>query len=194
MGKEPLFFYSKELVDESNKKGFQTINKEKDLANKATVVNIIQTKSPNFIMFNGHGNPNLICGHNNEKLIELGKNHDLLKNRIIYSLSCSSAAQLGKAVADENTVFVGYTGEFALGMDKRYQSSIHRDEGAKLFLEPSNILVKSILKGNKVKEAVTKAKELMKKNISLLRTNPPSIEAQDYLPYLFNNCICLANF
>lgn len=185
-----LHYYSKALLKESNNKGFKTINKEKENANKAVVTSIIKKNNPNFIMFNGHGSPTMICGHQDKVLIEKGKNHNLIKNRIIYSLSCSSASQLGKTVADSKTTFIGYIDEFALGMDSNSQAVIHRDKRAKLFLEPSNLLVKSLLKGNSAKDAVTKSKNLMKVNISKLRTDPFP-DAKDYLPYLYNNYLIL---
>lgn len=185
-----LYYYSKELIQESKKKGFDTINKEKKDANKAIVESIIKKNNPAFIMFNGHGNPTMICGHNDEPIIEKDKNHDLIKNKIIYSLSCSSAAGLGSTVADPKTTFIGYVDEFALGMDSNSQTVIQRDKRAKLFLDPSNLLVKSLLKGNNAKDAVIKAKNLMKENISKLRTDPFP-DAKDYLPYLYNNYLIL---
>ncbi len=188
-----LYFYSKELVEYSNSHGLTTINKEKESATSEIIVPLIIKNDPSFIMFNGHGSPDLICGHNDEIIIQKKRNHHLLKDKLTYSLSCSSAAGIGSAVADDQTVFIGYSNEFALGMDINCQTSIFRDKRAKLFLEPSNLLVKSLLKGNSAKEAVDKAKELMKKNISLLRTDPFP-DAKDYIPYLFNNYVILEVF
>lgn len=184
-----LYHYSKKLINESNLRGFNTINKEKDNTGKQ-VTFVIEKSKPDFIMFNGHGSPISICGHDDEVIIKLGDNQDLLKNKIIYSLSCSSAAKLGTAVADDKTTFIGYVDEFALGMDVHCQASIQRDKRAKLFLEPSNLLVNSLLKGNSAVQAVKKAKELMKKNILKLRTDPFP-DAKDYIPYLFNNYMVL---
>jgi len=187
-----LYYYSDELVKMSrDNKGFKTLNKEKGQANKSIITNIISENKPTFIMFNGHGNEECICGHNDERIIELGKNHNLLKNTVTYSLSCSSASKLGKKVGDNKTVFIGYTDDFALGMDPNCQASIKRDEIAKFFLEPSNLLVKSLLKGNSIEEAICKAKELMKINISKLRTTNLFLNATDYIPYLYNNYLVL---
>ena len=185
-----LHYYSKELLEESKNKGFKTINKEKKDANKTVVESVIKKNNPGFIMFNGHGSPTMICGHQDAVLIEKDKNHNLIKNRVIYSLSCSSASNLGKTVANNKTTFIGYVDEFALGMDTNSQIAVHRDKRAKLFLEPSNLLVKSLLKGNTAKDAVTKARNLMKVNISKLRTDT-SPDAKDYLPYLYNNYLIL---
>lgn len=185
-----LHFYSKDLMNDSAEKGFKTIDKEKESANKQIVTNIIKTQNPEFIMFNGHGSPTMICGHYDEPIIEAGKNQGLIKNKIVYSLSCSSALILGKSVGDGKSTFIGYVDEFALGMDTNNQITIYKDERARLFLEPSNLLVKSLLKGNTAKDAVIKAKNLMKLNISKLKTDP-SPDAKDYLPYLFNNYLIL---
>jgi predicted metal-dependent hydrolase len=89
--------------------------------------------------------------------------------------------------------FIGYTAKFAVGMDTNNQASVRRDKRAKLFLEPSNVLVISLLKGNSAKESVEKAKSLMKRNISKLRTDT-SPDAKDYVPFLFNNYLALSLF
>ncbi|MFH1439184.1 MAG: hypothetical protein ABIG89_01360 [Candidatus Woesearchaeota archaeon] len=185
-----LYHYSKELLEDSKFKGFRTINKEKGDANKKVIIPIIEKNNPNFIMFNGHGNTSLICGHNDEFLVKRKFNHDLLKKRITYSLTCSSAAELGKEIGDDNSTFIGYIDDFALGMDIQCQTTIHRDKRARLFLDPSNLLVKSLLKGNPAEQAVKKAKESMRKNIFKLRTDPFP-DAKDYIPYLFNNYMIL---
>jgi len=185
-----LHHYSDDLVKISDSKGFKTLNKEKEQTTKEIVTNIISKNKPNFIMFNGHGNENCICGHNDEPLIELDKNHNLLGNKITYALACSSASKLGKKVGNDKTTFIGYGDDFALGMDTNCQASIKRDKIAKFFLEPSNLLVKSILKGNLISEAMAKSKELMKANISKLRTDP-FLNATDYIPYLYNNYLVL---
>ncbi len=185
-----LHFYSKALLKESRKKGFKTVNKEKTNATKEVVVGIIEKHNPEFIMFNGHGNPSMICGHDDKIIIEQGENDNLIKNKIVYSLSCSSALELGAAVGDSKTTFIGYVDEFALGMDVNSQAAVHRDKRARLFLEPSNLLVNSLLKGNSAKEAVEKAKNKMAENISKLKTDPFP-DAIDYLPYLYNNFVIL---
>lgn len=188
-----LFFYSKELVEESNLRGFRTINKKKQDANKLAVTTIIKKENPAFIMFNGHGNSPIICGHDDEILIQQDVNDFLLRNKITYSFTCKSADGIGRNVADSTTTFIGYVEDFALGMDVNSQASVMRDKRAKLFLEPSNLLVKSILKGNAISEAVSKAKKLMKKNISILRTDPFP-DSKDYIPYLFHNYLSLEAF
>ena len=188
-----LWHYCKELVEESEQRGFDTLFKDKKNACFKIVIPIIQHKHPSFIMFNGHGSPDLICGHNDEILIKYGQNHELLNRKLVYSLSCSSASVLGSLIGNDQTTFIGYTQEFAVGMDTNSQASIRRDNRAKLFLEPSNLLVKSLLKGNSAQKSIEKAKSLMRQNLSKLRTDT-SPDAKDYVPFLFNNYLALSLF
>jgi len=64
-----LFYYSKKLVNLAVSNGYKTINKERKDANKLVISSVIKKQVPDLIMFNGHGSPYYICGHNNEVII-----------------------------------------------------------------------------------------------------------------------------
>lgn len=183
--------HSRKLVEYAKQKSHNVLNEEKTNANKSRIEGVINKKKPDLIMFNGHGDKKTICGHNDRPLIELDKNHHLLKSTIVYCLSCKSALELGKkSVDDGTTTFIGYEDDFALGRDTRYDSTPSKDKLGNLFLELSNLLMKSLIKGNMTGEAVEKCKNKMKEDISRLRTSFEQNE-QDALPYLFNNYTCL---
>jgi len=187
-----LYHYSRELVKLSNSLQHDTINKEHTEANKKVILSIIMKKKPDLIMFNGHGSPEVICGHNNEVLISSRENLNLLRDKIIYSLSCSSASVLGsKAIKGGAKCFIGYELDFALGKDPKKQASPRKDRIAKLFLEPSNLLFASLLKGNSAKQSVEKAKKMMDENLWFLNTTQEFPEASDYAPFLFGNYLGL---
>lgn len=186
-----LYIYSKELVNSSISLGHKTINKEKHHATRKNIVGIIQKQKPELIMFNGHGNEKIICGHDDEIIIQSDINGQVLCNTITYSLACSSSAELGPSVVINGGCFIGYEFDFALGRDPDSEASPHRDKIAKLFLEPSNILFSSLLKGNEAKEAVEKAKKKMKENVWYLNTTNDFPEASYYAPFLFGNYLSL---
>ena len=187
-----LYYSSKELISLSVLLGHKTINKEKEKADEKNIRNVLEKQKPNLVIFNGHGSPESICGHNDEVLISTIKNINLLKEMIIYSLSCCSALILGKeSVRIGTRSFIGYDWDFTLGKDPNSEASPRRDKISKLFLESSNILVHSLLKGNCVKDAVDKAKNNMKENIWYLSTTEDFPEASDYAPFLFSNYTCL---
>ena len=187
-----LHYYSKELVEFAKLKNHKIINKEGADANYNVLTNIIKKQNPNFIFFNGQGSSDIICGHKNEIIISSKKNPNILSNKITYSLSCASALNLGEIAISKGAIaFIGYKMDFALGKDPNKESVPPKDKIAKLFLEPSNLLVKSILKGNKLKHAVEKSKNLLKENVSYLSTTDDFPEAKHYAPFLFGNYLGL---
>lgn len=190
-----LHYHSKKLVDLSNSKRYKTINKESKDATKTNIVRIIKQHKPDFIMFNGHGSPKTICGHKNEVIISSDDNPEVLSSTITYSLSCASGLELGKIAVDRGAIcFIGYELDFALGKDPDSEATPPKDKIATLFLEPSNILVNSLLKGNTVEMAIKKAKDKMMENVWYLRTTKAFSEAPYYAPFLFANYIGLVAY
>ncbi len=182
-----LHFYSKHLVEYAQECGHDPIDCDKERANRKDIHGLILKKRPVLMMFNGHGNETCICGHKDEVLLESEKDCHLLKEAIIYCLSCESILGLGKKAVETGTLaFIGYKGKVAIGKDKRYEAAPHKDNVAKLFLEPSNILMSSLIKGSQVQVAIEKCKNKMRENISKLRLSTESID-QDALPFLYYN-------
>jgi len=149
-----LYAWSSLIIDEFKKSNFKVIDLKKSKVNRKNVEKVLKKMKEkiSFIIFNGHGTPTEICGHNNEPLINT-KNKDLLKSKIVYSISCNSGKKLGKEIADENTSFLGYREEFLFVIDKNKSCTPEKDEIARPFMECSNQISISLLKGKTVKEA-----------------------------------------
>lgn len=184
---EYLYYYSKELIKLSESCNITVINYEKEDANKKTIVERIIKQKPDLIIFNGYGSTKTISGHKDEVIISC-ENAEVLKDKITYSLSCSSASKLGiEAVNKGALAFIGYKYDFAIGKDPDSEASPRRDKIARFFLEPSNILSSNLIQGNSAKVAVLRAKEKMRENISYLSTTKDFPEAIHYAPYLYGN-------
>lgn len=185
-----LHYYSKELVNLSKKK-YKTLDREKEQANKKEILNLLEKQKPCFVMFNGHGAVDKIGGHKNEVIVSK-ENPEVLLNIITYSLSCSSAQELGKIAVEKGCpCFIGYDDDFNLGKDPDSEATPGKDKIAKLFLEPSNILVKSLIRGKKVNKSIENAKEKMRENIWYLSTTKDFPEASFYAPFLMGNYLSL---
>jgi hypothetical protein len=136
-------------------------------ANKKKVESYLSKQSPEVVLFNGHGSPAQIFGFKNEVLIGSEVNDSLLKDKIVYALSCSSASILGQSAVKKGAKsFIGYKRSFILCTDRNREATPLKDTIAHSFLEPSNRLSISILKGNSADEASHKSKEEFKKEIS----------------------------
>ena len=123
-------------------------------------------KIPDVILFNGHGSPTKIYGFNNEVLVESEVNDSLLKDKIVYAVSCSSASLLGQtAVKKGAKSFIGYKRSFILFTDRNREATPLKDHVANSFLKSSNRVSISLLKGNSVEEASHKSKVEFKKEI-----------------------------
>ena len=161
-----LHSWSKEIIDNKDINEIQFLDLEGYNASSEKVESYLRKQNPRIVLFNGHGNNFEICGFKDETLIKADKNEELLKEKIVYALSCSSAKILGiKAVEKGTEAFIGYNNPFILCSDSERETTPLKDNIAASFLKPSNKLSISLLKGNSAKEASDKSKEEFKKEI-----------------------------
>jgi hypothetical protein len=152
--------WSQEIIDFANNKTILVDDLKSHNANASKVLSHLKKINYDFIIFNGHGNPKQVTGHNDVPIITSGENHELLKNKIVYCLSCSCAKELGQTCTTNGTgAFIGYKNDFALLRDKNMTTRPLSDVYAKPILSSTNKIPLTILKGQKVEEAVRRAKE-----------------------------------
>lgn len=117
-------------------------------------------------MFNGHGSEDTVTGHNNKPIVTAGENEEMLKEKIVYALSCSSARNLGPKSIDAGAIsYTGFDDDFIFSYEPEKFSRPLQDETAKMFLEPSNLFVDSLIKGNTVNEARKKTENMLRSNM-----------------------------
>ena len=192
-----LYFWSEEIIKEANKRLQKIVDLSKGRSNTKEFASVVKKIRPSLIVFNGHGNASRITGHNNEPLVIADKNEHLLNKTIVYARACKAALKLGKdAIKSGCYAFVGYKDDFVFIVDTNYTTRPLQDKTAKLFLEPSNHVALSIIKGHSSSEANNRSKRLFKKNIQRLMTSAASKEQSDLIPYLvwdYTNQVCLGD-
>lgn len=186
---EYLAYYSSIIIKNAETLGIE----EKDFTGKEiTNINItkfIQKKDPKLILINGHGNETCILG-NKEVLFSEDKNIELLKNRIIYARACHAGVSFGKKVTENSGgCFIGYNFPFAFVIDDKWSAVPSRDKTAALFLEPSNEVINSLMKGDSAKIANGKSKNAIIKNMQKVIRMEENKEpgAMNLLRWLWNN-------
>jgi hypothetical protein len=180
---------SKRIIDEAEKRGIQVKQlKDKD-ANRTHFEAVIKSLDYRMVVFNGHGSEDTITGHDNLPLIQVGVNESLLKARITFARSCWAGCVLGKECTKNNDgCFIGYELPFMFFIDERWHSNPHKDPIAPIFLEPSNLVAISLIKGNTALEAHEKSKKQTLKTIGkVLRKG--SKESFLFAEKLWNNYI-----
>jgi len=174
----PTYYLSswcKEAISLAESKNIKVLDLNKEKANKKEFESKIKTFCPNLIVLNGHGSDDMVTGHKNEPLVIVNKNDILLKNKIVYAISCRSAKNLGMEAVQKGALsYTGYDDDFIFVYDSNKISQPLADNTAKLFLEPSLLFVKSLLKSNSVEESLNRAKEEMKNNLKKAFSEDPS--------------------
>ena len=157
--------WSKEIIDIAEGKNIKVFDLNREKAIRANVEVRLKKLSCNLTFFNGHGDFNVITGHNNEPIIIGGENEDLLKSKIVYAISCKSAKELGPRSVNAGAVsYTGFDDDFIFVYEPENISRPLHDNTAKLFLEPSQLFMKSLIKGNSVREGMDKTKKLLADN------------------------------
>jgi hypothetical protein len=184
-----LTYFSKQIVEEATNKSLKTkMITDKEL-NMETFSQIIEKLDYRLVVINGHGSPDSIFGYKNNVIIQFGKNDKILKERIVYARSCNAGITLGPECMNgtKEGCFVGYNLPFIFYMDEKWTTNPNNDKVAGLFLEPSNLVPISIIKGHTVLEAHNRAKKGMLKIMEKLLKSKQEEEIPFYLEALWNN-------
>ncbi|MFH1710704.1 MAG: hypothetical protein ABH840_00160 [Nanoarchaeota archaeon] len=171
-----LSHYAKLVIKYAKEKGVFVTDFKPGTVKKEAISKFIKKQNPKLLFLNGHGNEDCIEGEKEEIIIKENENDELLKNKITYARSCFVAVSLGKKCSTfgKGTCFIGYEFPFQFWFDETRTANPIKDKIASLYLEPSNELVKYLIKGNFTKTAFDKSKELMVKNMNkILKENEP---------------------
>ncbi len=183
-----LSAWSKELIEQAKQNGLTTLDCHRERAVAPVVCSMLENKHPTLVMFNGHGNTHQITGHNNQVLIEKGKNERLLKAKIVYARSCSTSAELAESCIKHGTrAYIGYHEEFVFWQGNATSLRPLEDESAKPCLEASNQVVKSLLGGSTAKEAYAHSQRVSDEWLEKLQRSDAPPDAVHILPLVFWN-------
>ena len=166
-------------------------------ANKNIFKSVINKVNPSFIFLNGHGNNHMVTGQNNMPLLSDTDNLDFLKNKIIYALSCQSAKNLGPYCIDNDVkTYIGYTEDFIFIIDRTKRTNPKQDNIATLFLDASNTVSISLLKGKTTKESYNDSQDTFRKKIRSLLTSESKADQTSTIRFLLwdmKHQVCLGD-
>lgn len=162
-----LAISSKSIIQEANKRGIKVKELKDKSANRNDFETFIKSLDYKMVIFNGHGSEDTISGYKDTPIVQAGVNDSLLKGRITYARSCWAGCVLGEECMknDKEGCFIGYKLPFMFYIDNRWRSNPHKDNVAPLFLEPSNLVPISLIKGNTTLYAYENSKKHVLKTI-----------------------------
>lgn len=183
-----LFQWSEYVIRLARKRNIKILDLSGKEANEKTFTSYIVKNDPIFVFFNGHGNKDAITGYDNESLVEANKNEKLLAYKIVYARSCNAAENLGELCVKNNTLaFIGYKKKYTICYSNVSVGHPLKDQIAKLFIIPSNLIPVSFLKGNTARDAYRKSQESMVRNFSFMLSTRATQAQKDAAPYLWIN-------
>lgn len=173
-------------LDYAKKNGIDYIDLRSERATSKEFESVIKKKQPKLVILNGHGNEEMVTGHKCIPLIQINKNEPLLMNKIVYAISCKSAQKLGISCVKNGTLaYIGYNEDFIFIFDKTKTFDPSEDELARYFLEPSNEVILSLLKGNTAKQAFDNSQLAYNKKIEKLLSSEAPVASDNLLWLLF---------
>lgn len=162
-----LAISSKNIIQEAAKRSINVKELREKSANRNDFETFIKSLDYKMVVFNGHGSEDIISGHKDTPIVQAGVNDSLLKGRITYARSCFAGCVLGEKCMknDKEGCFIGYKLPFMFYIDDRWRSNPHKDNVAPIFLEPSNLVPISLIKGNTTLQAHEKSRKQTLKTI-----------------------------
>lgn len=188
-----LYSWSEALLQEAKKKNMKVFDLEKEKASRKLVESYLKKQQPTIVIFNGHGNDVCVTGHDEEPLIESGKNSQLLKDKVVYMRSCDSGKILGPQTIKEGAkAFLGYKELFRFWTDGESIRNPLKDGYAQPFFETSNQIAVSLIKGKTPEESQKDSMKVYEKVIGqLLTSNAPNSFVVADLIWNMTNQVCL---
>lgn len=180
-----LSAWAEKFFNLAKDKGYSIIDLYRERANREEIESILRKRNPDMIVINGHGGDDLIAGYEFEPLIIAGDNSSLLQGKITYAISCRSARVLGQEVGRyTDTAYIGYQDDFILLYLEKHRTRPLEDKLAGFFLDPSNLIATTLLKGHSAKKAVSRAQQEFLRRIQGLLTSETSTDESSILRWL----------
>lgn len=182
-----LYHWSVKVIEKARKINFKVYDLAGDKAKKKNFNGCLKSKKPAILFLNGHGNATTITGQNLEPLLEADRK-SAVSGTIIYARSCDAAITLGKKlIKDGVKAYIGYNRKFILGYTPGKLRRPLTDPMAKLFLEPSNLVVITLIKKKTADEAQDRSRQAMWQNYRKMAAAPASSRKRYAARWLWSN-------
>lgn len=160
-----LYAYTEPLIKEAEDRGIRVEKVEGDDVNFKNIDKRIKAKQFKLILFNGHGSKTSLYNNHGEEFINLSSAH-LFSRTVTFARACDSLIILGvEAVKKGCYSFIGYKKKFWIARQNTYECNPEKDAVAKGIIECSNVVIKELLKGKTVAEAVDKSHQHSEKTV-----------------------------
>jgi hypothetical protein len=182
-----LHYWNKPIIELAEQRGISVVDLPIEKATRKQLAGRVKKLNPEFIVINGHGKADTVAGHEDEPLVD-PTNAEMLSGTITYSVSCSTAAELGPLCVRKGArAFIGFNRDVVIVHDLTKSTTPTQDNVAAQFIEPINAVSTSLLKGHTVKESHQNSQLAHRRNIKKLLSSAADKESAQYLRFLVWN-------
>lgn len=173
-----ISIWAEEIIKLAKLKNKNVFDLAKNRARRKEFESMVRKHNPDLVFLNGHGNETQVAGQDNEILLSV-EDKNLFKNKTLYALSCKSGKTLGpESVESGARSYIGYAEDFIFLYDEKMINRPKEDKTAEIFMEPSNQVMLSLLKGHTAREAHENSKRSFAKRIrKMLSSQSTRIES-----------------
>lgn len=172
-----LCVWSEQIITLAKSKGFITYDLKGSKSRRSSFQSYMVAKRPKFLFLNGHGDTETIAGHDNDPLLDMTDMTSNMKGTIIYARSCDAGKALGPHLVNRGAQsFIGYKRKFICGYSPDKILKPHQDPIACLFLEPSNLVASTLIKGYTTLKAHHRSRDAMYRNFRKMISSASSYE------------------
>ena len=102
-------YWMEKVIIEAEKLDFKVIDLNNHNFERDKLIRMLKEKQPFMVILCGHGESYSIKGHDNKKVIDFCNEDYLLKNKIVFVISCYTAKELSKsAISKGCKYYIGW--------------------------------------------------------------------------------------
>lgn len=159
------FHWAELIIEEAEKLELDIIDLQKENFIEEKTKKQIDDHNPFFVFLNGHGNEWCSMGYKRIPVLIANKNDFLLKDKIVYAVSCYTAQYLGQIAYDNGCkAYIGYEDIFTFVYMN--EDDPLNDIIAKHFMDASNEVPLTILNGGTPKDSFENSQKMFDKWIN----------------------------
>lgn len=187
-GTNYLYYWSEPVINLARKKNIKIIDIKNQKAKGKIIFNYLKKIKPSLLFLNGHGSESTITGQDLDILISTSDDLTIFQGCIFYCRSCNCATTLGPSLIGAGTKgLIGYKRKFCFASLPENTTHPLKDILAQNFLDPSNLVPSSLLKGHSLGIAYKKSQSAMKANLRKMLSSTAMYEEKYYSQYLWSN-------
>lgn len=162
-----LYYWTGKVIDWVKNRTVEIIDLKQDKSNKKNVCGYLKKNQAGVVLLNGHGNEEAIFGHGGKELFSVKDDLSFFNGKTVFMRACRAGKVLGTQMVKAGArAVIGYDEDFQFWHLEDYLHSPLDDPLARPYMEASNQVSVSLLKGHAAATAQENSMKRYRKEIA----------------------------